>query len=150
MAVTAADSLAIPPEVVEELRIAVLEEIRIAAERLRLLVSDTGSDASDRAADVAAKHVSLHEVTRLIEERSLLQPLVGWPGTPVEELYIESEHRNLALTVLAQHRERQVEHLMSSPVVVDEDKPRLIARVRMLTSFLHEAGVNIQPAFVGG
>jgi hypothetical protein len=143
--VTVDDPLSVPPNLLPELRIGLLDDLQLAAEGLQRLVLEGHTDGPG---DVEAKHVQLHELTTMIDERSVFQPLVGWPGAPVEELHLEPEHRDLALAVLTTHRERLVETLLSSPL--HEDKDSLFARIQALTSFLRRVGVVIQQVSVGG
>jgi hypothetical protein len=76
--VTADDRpLLISAEILAHLRVGLLDDISIAAKNLQALVASLDRDVASRAVDATAKQVSLHELTRAIEEGNLLQPLAG-------------------------------------------------------------------------
>ncbi len=99
-------TLVTPPEVLVELRLALLADIRSVAEELLAIIGELESVAVGDEADVAAKRRRCRDVAAAVKTRHELHQVVGWPGQPLAERTITGHAQcALAIALLTRHRD---------------------------------------------
>lgn len=130
-------SLLLPADVVHELRLALVTDLRSAAEDLvtvaaQLEISLTG--------DMTASRTKIVEQTTTICHQRELHKAVGFPGDPLQEVrLVQPAHLDLAVTLLVEYRGGQAARLTQCASLGEAEKDRITDSVRLLTDFLRQA-----------
>jgi hypothetical protein len=135
-------TLVLAPEVLLELRLALVAELRSVGEELLAILAEPETTPAGGALEIIEKRRRWREVTRAITTRHELHEIAGWPAEPAAQRTLtRQEHCALAVEVLARRRDMLVARLAQGDL-----DPRQAASmnetVRLLGVFLRDAPSN--------
>jgi hypothetical protein len=128
----------LPPSVVEQLRLALLSDVRTIADALNRISDEIDVELAGPSPNLGPLQNRFLDLTVRIETRTRLHARLGFPGEPIATwmlTFSDSEEREIALEVLDRYRGRVFEKLISGEVEMNE-KDGLLDSVRLLTDFL--------------
>jgi hypothetical protein len=129
-------SLLLPADVVDELRLALVNDLRSAAEDLARAAVDIGLANGNGA----TARTTIAAQTKAICQQRELHAAIGLPGDPPKEVRLaRPEHLDLAVKLLVEYRGAQAARVTQSQDLSDEDRGRATGSVRLLTDFLRQA-----------
>jgi hypothetical protein len=136
-------TLVVPPEVLVELRLALLSDIRSIGGELLAILGEVESVALGEKVDVAETSRRCRDLAADTRTRHELHEVVGWPGQPLAEQTLTGrEHCALAAEILARHRETLAARLARHDLAQSE-RPVVCETVGMLGAFLRDAQVEV-------
>jgi hypothetical protein len=140
-------TLAVPREVLSELRVALLSDLCSAAEELQREIAriEEGLDAD--ALDYEASSSRLCELVAAIKARHDLHRAVGFPGDPLAAIEVAWDACPLAVGIVADLRDAKVVRLAEGEMD-ERDEQCAIGTVALLATFLRDAqaaGVQAAP-----
>jgi hypothetical protein len=135
-------TLVAPPEVLVELRLALLPDIRSIGRELLAILGEIESIAADEKVDVAETRRHCRNLAAAIKTRHELHEVVGWPGQPLAEQTLTGrEHCALAAEILARHRETLAARLTRHDLAQSE-RPSVCETLGILSAFLRDAQIE--------
>jgi len=133
------DELQLAVDVLTQLRLALLADLRSAADDLLQVIGRLEGAAASGQATESARELLVQQTTA-VRARHELHAVVGFPGEPLNDVHLQGRDLcDLAVRVLAGHREVQVVRLTSGEPLLDEEKYKTIDTIRLLTDFLRYA-----------
>ncbi len=132
----------IPPSEIEQLRLALLDDVRVVAETLHSISDQIENELDEPAPNLLPLHIRFLSLTRTIETRTRLHARLGCPGERIATWMLtfgDSEEWGLALEILAHYRRRLARLLANAP---ESEKPPLRKSVQLLADFLHISHID--------
>jgi hypothetical protein len=134
--------LVIPSQVLVELRVAPLTDLRSIRKDITVIVGEIESMAAGKLVDIAVARCRWRAVTAAIKMRHELHEVAGWPGQPVGERVITGHERcALAVAILSRRCTTQVACLARRDLAACETAS-VIETVGLLGAFLSDARVE--------
>lgn len=135
-------TLVLTPEVLLELRLALVAELRSVGEELLAILAEPETLLASGALETLEKRRHWREVTRAITTRHELHEIAGWPGEPFTHQTVTGDpHCALALEVLTRRRDT-----LAAEAARDALDPEQIASasetVARLSRFLEDAAIE--------
>jgi hypothetical protein len=135
-------TLVLAPEVLLELRLALVADLRSVGGELLAIIAEPKSALSGDVLEVVQKRRRWREVTAAIATRHELHEIAGWPGEPPAQRTLTGhEHCALAVEVLARRRETLVARLTRGDLD-PKQAASIDETVRLLGVFLRGAPSN--------
>ena len=140
-------TLAVPREVLSELRFALLSDLSSAAEELQREIARVEESLDADSLDYEASRSRLCKLVAAIKARHDLHGAVGFPGEPLAAIEVPWDACPLAVGILADLRAAKAVCLAESEMD-ERDEQCAIGTVALLTTFLRDAqaaGVQAAP-----
>lgn len=137
-----------PPSVVEQLRLALLSDIRTVADALHGIGNGIEAELASPSPNLGSLQSRFLEVATTIQTRTRLHERIGWPGEPITPATLsfnDDEEQDLALEILGRYCDQLFTRLISGKVEVNE-KQRLLDGLRLLTDFFCVGAIDPQTA----
>ena len=135
-------TLVLAPEVLRELRLALVAELRSVGEELLAILAEPETALAGGALQILEKRRRWREVTRAITTRHELHEIAGWPAEPPAQRTITGDpHCALAIEILTRRRDT----LAAQPTRDDLDPEQTATAhdaVGHLSRFLDDAAIE--------
>lgn len=135
-----------PPSVAEQLRFALLSDIRTVADALRNVSERIEAELASPSPNLEELQHSFLEIATTIQTRTRLHEKIGWPGEAISSVTLsfgDDDEKDLALEILHRYRDQLFVSLISGGVELN-DKRRVLDGLSLLTDFLHVCRVDPQ------
>lgn len=129
-------------QLVEQLRFALLSDIRTVAETLNRISDRIDAELASASPNLDPLQESFLEIVTTLKTRTRLHERIGWPGeqlTSAPLSFTNPEELDLALEILGHYRHRLAMRLADTP---ERDQPPLVDSVELISAFLHAAQIN--------
>jgi hypothetical protein len=131
-----------PPSVAEQLRLALLSDLRTVAETLNGISDRVDAELASPSPNLRHLQTRFLELAATLEIRKRLHERIGWPGEPITAATLTLsnwDEKNLALEILAHYHQRLTTQLADANA---SERPPLIQGLRLLTDFLQVATIE--------
>jgi len=130
-------SLILPADVVHELRLALVKDLRSTAEDLATAAGRVQSDHANGG--LAPARDRLRPLDDLLCDQRELHTAIGLPGELLAEVRLaKPDDLDLAVKLLVEHRGEQAARLNGPGELTDEERDETTDSVRLLTDFLKQ------------
>lgn len=133
-----------PVEIIEQLRLALLNDLRMVADQLQAFCSQVETALANQPTDLEPLQYSFLDVATKIQVGIRLHERLGWPGEPITHhtrTMRKPDEYDLALETLIRYRLRLVTELLADDLELTS-KTRVIDRVQLITGFLRDSGIT--------
>ena len=137
-----------PPSVVEQLRLALLGDLRTVADELHPISAGIEVELASPSPNLEQLQIRFLELAATIQTRIRLHERIGWPGEPITPTSLsfgDDDEKDLALDILSLYRNQLFARLISGSVEMNE-KERLLDGMRLITDFFSVGAIDPQAA----
>lgn len=137
-----------PPSVVEQLRLALLSDLRTVADELHPINAGIEMELASPSPNLEQLQIRFLKLATTIQIRIRLHERVGWPGEPITPTSLsfgDDDEKDLALDILGLYRSQLFARLISGSVEMNE-KERLLDGMRLITDFFSVGAIDPQAA----